>query len=741
VQLFFANDEEGNIVIIYDLNDEDRNRTFTCPVCDSEVNPVCIGGKTVKGDWSKISSHFSHFDSTKCTPETRIHFWTKNKFLSVGDKFTVKAAVVQDYICKEILIEEPFTVGDKKYIPDITIITDCGHTIFFEMNYTNKKKVKDYLDIWTEIGNIVIEIDVKTLINVSKFKDCSFVALYYNGKCFDKAINNIYENTIGKYITNISDKYSNEEIRERLAKLDWFWREVIKYKKEESDIELLTTLIDCNENEEKEIIFDILSRKSCVPMYEDYINYKFNSIYNNVKSFLSSFMDGKYLKSIRTYKTKVGRKYKNVLYNSIKIDGKINKNFVFNINIINETKDSSILLIKAKIEEYESFAKYFRKFDKLKKDILEMFSDLSTGLTLKVEKDLNFDNVRIGTIKLYTYSYSYYSSDILNINIYKDKIDDVSFNLLDNNSYNYSNILQHFYNKIDEGISIYENNKKAKDLNSFVDMIKNNKKNEEILLQYKTNRNSFSYFLWQVTKIFDKNKDKIIEYNINFQVDKYDNLLYFKDYNGHEYVICGGHDYLHVANNTSLYSSYFNICLPNEYKKISVYDYDICVDYITYDNNIYDFYNEDAIQTNIYCKFKFDNIINSKINLTYKSLPNSINKLRYDFTNINNQLQNIISDSKIFTSKESNRIINEYIHNNKSQMLDKYINISLQEINDKVRQLLYCILCEIKEDREYFTFRFNPDFTIEDGKKQLWLIKDFISTLNQIGIHNINNII
>jgi hypothetical protein len=47
------------------------------------------------------------------------------------------------------------------------------------MAFTNKKKVKDYLDIWLELKNIVVEVDIKQLM----LKDSipTFKALFYNG--------------------------------------------------------------------------------------------------------------------------------------------------------------------------------------------------------------------------------------------------------------------------------------------------------------------------------------------------------------------------------------------------------------------------------------------------------------------------------------------------------------------------------------------------------------------------------
>jgi len=46
------------------------------------------------------------------------------------------------YICEEVLTEQTYYVGNKIYRPDVTILTKCGNTIYFEMEYSNKKKLK-----------------------------------------------------------------------------------------------------------------------------------------------------------------------------------------------------------------------------------------------------------------------------------------------------------------------------------------------------------------------------------------------------------------------------------------------------------------------------------------------------------------------------------------------------------------------------------------------------------------------
>lgn len=277
VQLFWANNENGEITIIYDMQEEDRNNKYTCPVCGSDVKPVAIGGKRKDGEVAQVSSHFSHFDASKCKTESAIHWWFKNKILINGDSFIVKTDVEHEYKCKEVLIEQSYETGYGIYSPDITILTECGNIVYFEMNYTNKKKVEDYLDKWLELGNSVVEVDLKMLMEASFNKDTyKFKALFYEGKCFGVKKSDLYYNSIGRHKENIlKGKYTPFQ-KDELEKLDWFWKDIVKYKQGELDISEIYYLIKHIQHEDsKKIIVDILKNTNCQEIIKDYVeNYK-----------------------------------------------------------------------------------------------------------------------------------------------------------------------------------------------------------------------------------------------------------------------------------------------------------------------------------------------------------------------------------------------------------------------------------------------------------------------------------
>jgi hypothetical protein len=261
VTLWFAKDNGGNIITIDGINENNRYNDYHCPMCGSSVKPKAI-------DSYQVTEHFAHVDASKCNSETMIHWWFKNKFLEHGDIFKVVSDKERQYVCKEVLIEQTFLSQKKVYKPDITVLTECGKTIYFEMDYSNKKKLQDYIDIWLELKNIVVEVDIKKLINKDKIP--TFNALFYNGKCFNTKKNDLYYNTIGKYKEKLCREYIDDAIREKIKKIDWFWNDVLNYKKGLVDIEHMISIIEIINQNDAEIIEEILSKSRCSDLYDKY---------------------------------------------------------------------------------------------------------------------------------------------------------------------------------------------------------------------------------------------------------------------------------------------------------------------------------------------------------------------------------------------------------------------------------------------------------------------------------------
>lgn len=292
VNLWFSKVENGEIVTIDEINENNKSKYY-CPMCGSEVIP-----KAIKED-AIMSSHFAHIDKSKCSGEGMVHYWFKNKLLIKGDKFIVKTNTNHEYICDEVLIEQSYNVGDKVYKPDVTIITKCGNKIFFEMNYSNKKKIEDYLDIWLELRSIVVEVDVKALMTWNKGILPEFKALFYDGKCFNVKKNNLYHNTIGKYKEKIyRENDCNNDLKERIKKLNWFWIDVNKYIKREVDIDYMVDIIDIIEDQDREVIEEILNKPKCIDLLEKYITKKVDNIYKVISLNVENKLGEDYIRYI-----------------------------------------------------------------------------------------------------------------------------------------------------------------------------------------------------------------------------------------------------------------------------------------------------------------------------------------------------------------------------------------------------------------------------------------------------------
>ncbi|MEK4824615.1 hypothetical protein NSS71_08650 [Niallia sp. FSL W8-0951] len=261
VTIWFAKNEDGEIITINEINESNKRNHFLCPVCGSDVIPRAIKSK-------HMSQHFAHLDKDKCNNETMIHWWYKNRFLEKGDKFTVVSDKERDYVVSKVLVEQEYETSERTYNPDVTVLTECGNRIFFEMKYSNDKDVKDYIDIWLELRDIVVEIDIKQLM--LKEKVPKFKALFYEGKCFNTKRNDSYYNTIGKHKEYLYKYENDEKIKSRIKQLDWFWDDVIRYKEGNKDAIEMAMIIDTFSTDDKDVIMSLLKKAICGNLYSEY---------------------------------------------------------------------------------------------------------------------------------------------------------------------------------------------------------------------------------------------------------------------------------------------------------------------------------------------------------------------------------------------------------------------------------------------------------------------------------------
>lgn len=273
-------------------------------------------GSEVKTRLGDIKAHhFYHVNKSECTTESMLHWWMKHELLKGGDKFSVEANEVKEYICKEILIEKSYNTSFGEYVPDITIITECGNTIFFELENTNRKKVEEYLPKWIELNNIVVEIDIKDMINMT-IRDKKYKALFGDGIEYKikgkEALKNIIDDYIGGNITIVT-----KEDKERVSKLNWFWKDLIKYNNGELDIEYMYDLVSgYMEGEDSNAIIQVIEHKKCNNLYEELLNLKAKK----VEKYIYDNLPQEYIDAygIKLY---IYNKYKNK--NKARIENKI----------------------------------------------------------------------------------------------------------------------------------------------------------------------------------------------------------------------------------------------------------------------------------------------------------------------------------------------------------------------------------------------------------------------------------
>lgn len=720
VQLFWAKNEKDEIVIINEIEENMRNDKYMCPVCGSEVRPIAPNGLTIKGEISQRASHFSHFDASKCSVESQIHCWFKNMIILNGDEFIIETDKDNTYKCKDVLIEQTYTTSFGDYKPDITILTECGKTIYFEMNYSNKKSVKEYIDKWLELGNIVVEVDLKTLMQSSLDKRaCEFKALFYEGKCFNQKKGDEYYNTIGIHKENIlKNNILDNNIRDRIKNLDWFWMEVLNYSKDNTNIEDLVNMIDYSENEDKDIIFKILSKKKCVSIYEDYVKYKVDLFYNLTVSFIETF-DGEEYKDCRDYfqiyKEKSGRKNKNIKFNSILLCGE-DESFIMYVDSYNT--NSFLQAIKEKFNFIINHKKYLEYSDYICDEIIKKYNLI---LNNNIGKERSYGRSYLKKIDIYSLFW-------MQIYIYKDSIriydKKIEVDILDLNNFN------SIINFISENIELEFNKYKEKE----------EKEKEEKCIRVKKEKELLDNVFTEIINIFKNNQDKILEYKLNFKLrkEKLNNLLYFKDYRGLEFVICSclirNHkdDFLDNYYDTirETYDKKINIITIlldrySEYKDICIFEtekqYKICPN-LRYVNlpkyNFIDYFSD------------------KKLEITFLNIKNTIDLPRYNFIKVIKQIKDVTD--KIESLKTNNV---KTLYDNKkigNENIDYFTN---EELNNNIYKILYpMIYITNKTNIKKITFKMNIDFTIENGIKKPWLVKDFISSLTKVGVKNINNI-
>ncbi|CAG7839932.1 hypothetical protein CLOHAE12215_01348 [Clostridium haemolyticum] len=761
VQLWFAKNENNKIVTINEIKKENKNKYY-CPLCNSEVIPR----------QGEINSWcFAHIDKSKCSSESMYHFWIKNKLLQQGDRFRIKSDVEKEYLCDEILVEETYKVNDKEYRPDLTVKTTNGETIYFEMNYSNEKKLEDYLDIWMELNNIVVEIDVKTLINSTNNKLPTFKAKYYKGKCFNikNGEDTVYHDTIGKYKEQLK-KNGEYEVRKRaIDKLDWLWKDIQRYKMNQVGIEYIYRIITSIHNEQdRRIVIEVLKKNSCQQIKRDIVEFNINSFDKIIRD-IEKQEQSELKYSIKIPRSIYDRIYKGIQTYIIDDNNSITYNHIDRKQIIEDIKSHTDFINIKKYDikyNYSQICNYIDYCGFPKIDIgidgwnnvrlyLNNFKKNTDNYSITINNVKNKENVikevqkRLGGDNLY-----FNGNEITIINdmakrLKKDYHKNIQIQL-------YAKCSDLYVAYGNNGIAyqtVYAEKKDNINFNNLEKMIRKNIKS--IRNENKKKRRIKNKY------IKDNDRDKICQELYDIRIYK---KVLFSQLKQHQQVLnikpmCNK-PYFMIYHQNSIKNIVF--LSPKAYQKSDILEqhdmitilnkntYNTIFDQEDITNHILINYNNTNVFINqklLVKQFlqdelkKYQDIFNKRINLFYhKSKP--LNKkyknlYKFDFvkcTDIFNEINNSQVDFSKLEIKNNNH--------NYSNMIELQSNIIRRNkyVNDFFKLFLYAIE-SINNDE--INLLLNVKYTGSENNQfryQPWLINDFIYMLEHLGFTNINNI-
>lgn len=267
-------DDSANYIHIADVKE---NTDYYCPCCKGLVKP-----RAFKKDIDyQVQPHFYH-EFGGCNEETYVHFICKNWLFEQGCKFIVCGV---EYEVDDIEVEKTLHTSFGDYLPDIIVTTTSNKTFYFEIKSTNRK-TEHYIPKWDELGNDVVEVDVRYFIN-QKYKNNIpiFNLIYSDGECFIKSYTrNDYDTTIAK--RKLEWKRQDKlNYKIQWEKLDWFWNELTSYKNGKNNLEYIKLLFSELEYDDMDFFMIVIKKMSCQDLYDeliDIINKKFITI---VKSY------------------------------------------------------------------------------------------------------------------------------------------------------------------------------------------------------------------------------------------------------------------------------------------------------------------------------------------------------------------------------------------------------------------------------------------------------------------------
>jgi hypothetical protein len=290
ISLPFALDEKGNYIYI---KDADRGTGYYCPCCGKKVNTIAIDEGV---EYQKLP-HYRHYPHQSCSGESLSHWVYKMWLFNKDSQFYVSNGAAKIlYTVETIEIEKTFSTDYGDYRPDITIITTCDKTFYFELNFSNPKRSDDYFCKWSQLNNDVIEVDVKKLLKESlNNKTPTFRLIYSNGICFDDKYNkrDVFANAANKLSIRKLEIQRQDMLNCKVIweKLDWFFDSIKMFKVMKATMNDVLTSFNNIPFEEMELCFDIVKRITCIndnDGFRDIINENFNKYINDLLLFYNN---------------------------------------------------------------------------------------------------------------------------------------------------------------------------------------------------------------------------------------------------------------------------------------------------------------------------------------------------------------------------------------------------------------------------------------------------------------------
>jgi len=385
-QLIVAYDGDDEFANLIHVQKANKDNNYLCPCCGGIVKPRAL-------DSTKEQSHYYHVTG-KCTKESQLHFFCKNWLFEKGSQFYIEDDL---FTVQSIEVEKQYNTDFGKYIPDVTVHTTSGKDIYFEMFFSNRKTGDDYFCKWSNLGNDVVEVNIKEyMIKTDASVIPRFKYLYHDGICYSESYvkRDMYADTIAK----MKCKLTRQEVlnyKIRIAQLDWFWQKIIENESKEDILKAVSKM----QYDDMVLCYSIIKRKRCVSYLKDEVKNiinqkaiseareKINLPYDENVYFDLEHIQG------RTYKTgvRINLKTDHITYSELfNFSESCFPKIVFKKNLLNI--DEFTFLEDDDVNKFKKMRKVFDKCMDIKNQMLEYENELadleSDSYKIKMNNDL-----------------------------------------------------------------------------------------------------------------------------------------------------------------------------------------------------------------------------------------------------------------------------------------------------------------------------------------------------------------